>query len=99
ERTAKRGGKLLIPAFSVGRTQTIVYFLHQLMNAGRLPEIPVYVDSPMAVRATEVFRAHPECFNDETLRLLQEQPDLFSERWIHYVENVNDSIALNTLPG
>ena len=99
ERTAKRGGKLLIPAFSVGRTQTIVYFLHQLMNAGRLPEIPVYVDSPMAVRATEVFRAHPECFNEETLRLLQEQSDLFGERWIHYIENVNNSIALNTLPG
>jgi metallo-beta-lactamase family protein len=99
ERTAQRGGKLLIPAFSVGRTQTIVYFLHQLMNAGRLPEIPVYVDSPMAVRATEVFRAHPECFNDETLRLLKEQPDLFGERWIHYIENVNDSIALNSLAG
>lgn len=99
DRTAKRGGKLLIPAFSVGRTQTIVYFLHQLMNAGRLPEIPVYVDSPMAVRATEVFRAHPECFNEETLRLLQKQPDLFGERWIHYIENVNNSIALNSLQG
>ena len=58
-RTAERGGKLMIPAFSVGRTQTIVYFLHQLMSAGRLPDLPIYVDSPMAVRATEVFRAHP----------------------------------------
>ena len=67
-RTAERGGKLIIPAFSVGRTQTIVYFLHQLMNAGRLPDLPIYVDSPMAVRATEVFRAHPECFDEETLR-------------------------------
>src|SRR5690606_7312348 len=54
-RTAARGGKLLIPAFSVGRTQTIVYFLHQLMRRGRLPDLPIYVDSPMAVRATEVF--------------------------------------------
>src|SRR4051794_37981156 len=64
-RTADRGGKLVIPAFSVGRTQTIVYFLHRLMNAGRLPDLPIYVDSPMAVRATEVFRAHPECFDAE----------------------------------
>ena len=69
--TAERGGKLLIPAFSVGRTQTIVYFLHQLMNAGRLPDLPIFVDSPMAVRATEVFRAHPECFDEPTLRLLR----------------------------
>jgi metallo-beta-lactamase family protein len=98
-RTARRGGKLLIPAFSVGRTQTIVYFLHQLRSAGRLPDLPVYVDSPMAVRATEVFRAHPECFDSHTLRLLQEHPDLFGERQVRYVEKVHDSIALNDRPG
>ena len=97
-RTAERGGKLLIPAFSVGRTQTVVYFLHQLMNAGRLPDLPIYVDSPMAVRATEVFRAHPECFDEETLRLLAEHPDLFGEQRIHYVEKVHESIALNDRP-
>jgi len=94
-RTAERGGKVLIPAFSVGRTQTIVYFLHQLMHAGRLPDLPIYVDSPMAVRATEVFRAHPECFADSTLRLLEEHPDLFGEQQIRYVEKVHESIALN----
>jgi metallo-beta-lactamase family protein len=99
EHTARRGGKLLIPAFSVGRTQTVVYFLHQLMSAGRLPEIPIYVDSPMSVRATEVFRAHPECFNDETLRLWNADPDLFGESQIQYVEKVHDSIALNDRPG
>jgi metallo-beta-lactamase family protein len=93
--TAARGGKVVIPAFSVGRTQTIVYFLHQLTRAGQLPEIPIYVDSPMAVRATEVFRAHPECFNEQAQRLLREQPDLFGEERIHYVEKVHDSIALN----
>jgi metallo-beta-lactamase family protein len=96
-RTADRGGKLLIPAFSVGRTQTVVYFLHQLMNAGRLPDLPIYVDSPMAVRATEVFRAHPECFDEETLKLLQEHPDLFGEQRIRYIDKVHDSIALNDL--
>jgi metallo-beta-lactamase family protein len=97
--TAARGGKLIIPAFSVGRTQTVVYFLHQLMNAGRLPDLPIYVDSPLAVRATEVFRAHPECFDDETLQLLQAHPDLFGEQRIRYIDKVHDSIALNDQPG
>src|SRR5438105_1414841 len=91
--TADRGGKLIIPAFAVGRTQTVVYFLHQLMRAGRLPDLPIYVDSPLAVRATEVFRAHPECFDEDTLRLLKDDPDLFGERRIHYVEKVHESIA------
>jgi metallo-beta-lactamase family protein len=93
--TADRGGKAIIPAFSVGRTQTIIYFLHQLMQAGRLPDVPIYVDSPMAVRATEVYRAHPECFDDETLRLLNDHPDLFGERHVTYIDKVHDSIALN----
>jgi metallo-beta-lactamase family protein len=97
-RTTQRGGKVLIPAFSVGRTQTVVYFLHQLHGAGRLPDVPVYVDSPMAVRATEVFRSHPECFNDQTLRLLDDDPDLFGEKRIHYIDKVNESIALNDRP-
>jgi metallo-beta-lactamase family protein len=94
-RTVERGGKLVIPAFAVGRTQTVVYFLHQLMQAKRLPDVPIFVDSPMAVRATEVFQSHPECFNEETLKLLQEDPDLFDGRRVHYVEKVHDSIALN----
>ena len=96
--TAARGGKVIIPAFAVGRTQTIVYFLHQLMRAGRLPGLPIYVDSPMAVRATEVFRAHPECFDDTALQLLAEHPDLFGAERIRYVESVHDSIALNGRP-
>jgi metallo-beta-lactamase family protein len=98
-KTAERGGKLLVPAFSVGRTQTVVYFLHQLMNAGRLPDVPIYVDSPMAVRATEVYRAHPECFDDETRRLLAADPDLFGEQRIKYIDKVDESIALNGRPG
>jgi metallo-beta-lactamase family protein len=98
-RTAQRGGKLLIPAFSVGRTQTVVYFLHQLVEAGRLPDLPIYVDSPMAVRATEVYRAHPECFDEETLALLERDPDLFGEEKIRYIEKVHESIELNGRPG
>jgi metallo-beta-lactamase family protein len=98
ERTVRRGGKLLIPAFSVGRTQTIVYFLHQLLSAGRLPNVPIYVDSPMAVRATEVFHSHPECFDEPTLRLLDQFPALFDQQRITYVEKVHDSLALNRAP-
>src|SRR5262245_56197427 len=98
-RTAGRGGKLIIPAFAVGRQQTIVYFLHQLIEAGRLPDVPVFVDSPMAARATDVFRSHPECFDEEALKLLDEHPELFSEERIKYTERVDESIALNRHPG
>src|SRR5262249_23312076 len=98
-RTAARGGKGLVPAFSVGRTPAGIYFLHQLATAGEVPDVPVYVDSPMAARATEVFRAHPECFDDEALRLLRDDPDLFGEQRIHYVDKVDESIALNGKPG
>jgi metallo-beta-lactamase family protein len=94
-RTVARGGKVIIPAFSVGRTQTIVYFLHQLIESKALPRIPVYVDSPMAVKATEVFKAHPECFDAETLALLEMHPDLFGEKYVHYVERQHESVALN----
>ncbi|HET6572527.1 MAG TPA: MBL fold metallo-hydrolase [Fimbriiglobus sp.] len=98
-RTADRGGKVLIPAFSVGRTQTVVYFLHQLIEAGKLADVPITVDSPMANRATEVFRSHPECYDAGALRLLDEHPELFGEQHVRYVETVNESIALNKLPG
>jgi metallo-beta-lactamase family protein len=95
ERTAQRGGKLLIPAFSLGRTQTVVYFLHQLIEAGRLPDVPVFVDSPLAADATEVFRLHPDCFDEETFLLLEENPDLFGQRHVRYVRRVEESKALN----
>jgi metallo-beta-lactamase family protein len=98
-RTADRGGKVIVPAFAVGRTQTIVYFLHQLAAAGKLPDLPVYVDSPMAVQATEVFRSHADCFDADTLALLGRDADLFGAKWVHYVEKVHDSIALNRRPG
>ncbi|HEY2787434.1 MAG TPA: MBL fold metallo-hydrolase [Fimbriiglobus sp.] len=94
-RTIGRGGKVIIPAFAVGRTQTVIYFLHQLVNAGRLSDVPVYVDSPMATKATEVFHAHPECFDEETAALFAADPDLFGDKRVRYVESVHESIALN----
>lgn len=97
-RTAGRGGKVIIPAFAVGRTQTIIYFLHELLAAGKLPDIPVYIDSPMAARATEVFRAHPEFFDTEAHALLATHPDLFGSERVRFTETVNDSIQLNKRP-
>jgi metallo-beta-lactamase family protein len=98
-RTAERGGKLIVPAFAVGRTQTIVYFLYLLIRAGKLPEIPIYVDSPMAAKATEVFHKHPECFDADTLQLLQHHPEVFGGGRVRDIEKVHDSIALNKHAG
>ena len=94
-RTTERGGKLLIPAFSLGRTQTVAFFLHQLVNAGRLPPLPIFVDSPLAAAATEVFRLHPDCFDEETAALVESDPDLFGGELIHYIHDVEASKRLN----
>src|SRR6266851_6014881 len=95
KRTFDRGGKVLIPAFSLGRTQTVVYYLHQLIRSGRLKEVPVFVDSPLATEATEVFRQHPECFDSDTAKLLSNDPDLFGQRLVHYTRSVEESKQLN----
>jgi len=94
-RTIDRGGKVLIPAFSLGRTQTLIYYFRQLMNRGELPPIPIYVDSPLACDATDVFRMHPECFDRETAELLEDDPDLFGGRRVHYLHFVDESKQLN----
>jgi metallo-beta-lactamase family protein len=94
-RTMDRGGKLIVPAFSLGRTQTIDYFLHFLVQSGQLPRLPIFVDSPLATAATQVFRMHPECFDEETSLLLEDDPDLFGEKLIHFVQSVEESKELN----
>src|SRR5262249_25941504 len=71
-RTVARGGKVIVPAFSLGRTQTLIFYLHELIQSGRLAALPIFVDSPLAANATEVFRLHPECFDEETARLLED---------------------------
>lgn len=95
--TIARGGKIIIPAFSVGRTQEIVYALHQLSLAGEIPEIPVFVDSPLSLNATEVFRSHPECFDEETSDFLERTEDVFGFRKLHYIRDVEESKKLNTM--
>lgn len=94
-----RGGKLIIPAFSVGRTQEIVYHLNQLFEAGRLPPIKVFVDSPLAVDATEVFRTHIECLSQDTIRgiLEEEDRDPLNFQGLFYVRSQQYSKKLNSL--
>jgi metallo-beta-lactamase family protein len=98
-RTAGRGGKIVVPAFAVGRTQQLVLLLHQLMDAHRIPSIPIFVDSPLAVNATDVFRKHPECYDAEARKFLTEGEDPFGFHRLKYVREASESKALNDLHG
>ncbi len=98
-RTAARGGKIIVPAFAVGRTQQLVLLLHQLMDAKRIPSIPIFVDSPLALNATEVFRKHPECYDEEARRFLTEGDDPFGFFRLKYVRDAEESKKLNDLRG
>ncbi len=98
-RTAARGGRIIVPSFAVGRTQQLVMILHQLIDAHRIPSIPIFVDSPLAVNATEVFRKHPECYDEETRNFLSEGDDPFGFSLLRYIRDVNESKALNSLHG
>lgn len=93
-----RKGKIIIPAFAVGRTQLLVYVLHKLFNQNRIPEIPTYVDSPLAVKATEVFKDHSECFDRETNRIfLESGDDPFGFGRLKYISTVEQSKELNDM--
>jgi len=96
---AERGGRIIIPAFAVGRTQDIVYDLHQLTHAGRIPELPIYVDSPLAVNVTEIYRMHPDCYDQETWDFLAESAsdDPFGFYRLRYVRSVQESKELNEM--
>ncbi|MFN0177574.1 MAG: MBL fold metallo-hydrolase [Gemmatimonadales bacterium] len=98
KRVAARGGKLLIPAFALGRVQEIVYSLHQLSKTGAIPDIPIYVDSPLAVDVTTVFRLHPEVF-DRREKLLDRTDHIFDFPLVRYIRDVAESKKLNTLSG
>lgn len=88
-------GKLIIPAFSLGRTQEIVHALDRLETAGRLPRINVYVDSPLSTNATEIMRAHPECYNEKVLEYMKIDSDPFGFNRLKYIRDVNESKLLN----
>ncbi len=98
-RAVKRGGKILIPSFAVERTQQLLYVLHDLFERGEIPEIPVFVDSPLAVSATEIYRLHPDAFNDEVYQSLFERDNPFGFENLTLVRSVNGSKALNDIEG
>ena len=93
--TARRGGKVIIPAFAVGRTQEIVFRLDELANEGRLPPIHVFVDSPLAVDVTEIFRAHPECYDESLREYLTRDSNPFGFARLTYIRDVEGSKRLN----
>lgn len=93
---AKRLGKLLIPSFAIGRTQEIVYTLHRLKQAGNLPDIEIFVDSPLACSATNIYRLHDENFNTDIRMFMENTKDPFGFDNLTYVRSVDDSKKLNT---
>ena len=97
QQTVQRKGRVIIPAFAVGRTQELVYSLHKMIENGDIPEIPVYVDSPLAIRASRIFSQHPECFDQETQEFIaadQHNAALGFDR-LHYTMSVEESKAIN----
>jgi metallo-beta-lactamase family protein len=95
EACVNRGGKLIIPSFAIGRTQELVYSFNKFFNERRLPKVQIYVDSPLAVNATDIFRLHPECFNKEVLDVLENDDDAFGFNSLHYVKTSQESKKLN----
>ena len=91
----KKKGKLIIPSFSVGRTQEIVYALDRLKNKKLLPDIDVFVDSPLSTDATNIMRLHTECFNEEMMEYIKNDPDPFGFNNLHYIQTIDQSKALN----
>ncbi|MEE9430141.1 MAG: MBL fold metallo-hydrolase [Melioribacteraceae bacterium] len=98
-RAVERNAKVIVPAFSVGRTQELVYALHRIFDRGDAPKIPIFVDSPLSVNATEVFRLHPECFDAETEEFLIRDKDPFGFNQLQYVTEVSESKALSKVDG
>jgi len=95
----KRGGKIIVPAFSVGRTQEIVYALSKLFSSGAIPQFPIFVDSPLSTNVTDVFKIHHECFDKETSALISKGVDIFGFSNMTYIKDVEDSKQLNNFKG
>ena len=98
-RTVARKGKILVPSFSLERTQEFVYALHRLMLRKAIPPIPMYVDSPLSIRITEVFKLHPECFDEDTLAFMRKSGDPFGFDNLTYLRTAEESKSLNDREG
>jgi len=95
--TVERGGKVIIPAFAVGRAQQLIFALHRLIDDQAIPRVPVYIDSPLALDATEIFRLYPDAFNGDVTDMVERAHDPFGFRKLHYVRAVEDSKRLNEI--
>src|SRR5262245_3570304 len=91
--------KIIVPAFAVGRTQELVMRIKEFVRDGKVDPIPIYIDSPLADRATEVFRRHPECYDDETFKTFSADGDPFASRYVQFISSPEDSKRLNTMKG
>jgi metallo-beta-lactamase family protein len=91
--------KIIVPAFAVGRTQDLIMRIKELVGEGRVDPIPIYIDSPLAGKATEVFRRHPECYDEETTKTFTSSGDPFASRYIRFVSSPEDSKRLNSMRG
>jgi metallo-beta-lactamase family protein len=91
--------KIIVPAFAVGRTQELVMRIKKLVSESRIDPIPIFIDSPLTSKATEVFRRHPECYDEETYRTFSADGDLFASRYIRFISSPEDSKRLNTMRG
>jgi metallo-beta-lactamase family protein len=99
-RTVKNKGKILIPSFAIERTQELVYYFHLLVDEGVIPEVPIYVDSPMATNATTIFQVHPECYGEEIKQaFIKHHKNPFGFNSLHFTTSVQESKALNEHPG
>ncbi len=98
EQTLTQGGQVIIPAFAVGRTQGVLYELANFIRAGRIPEIPVFVDSPMAIEATEILRRHPECFDEEMNQFIRSGRSPFKFPQLRICRRREASMAINDFP-
>jgi metallo-beta-lactamase family protein len=99
DRTSRRGGRVIVPCFAVGRAQAIIYLLHRLRAAGKLLDVPIFVDSPMAVEATRIFAAHRDLFDGETREFVEGKGTIFSAARTSYLSEAADSRRLNDLEG
>jgi metallo-beta-lactamase family protein len=96
-RAVEQDGKIIIPAFAVARTQQIVYTLHQLTESGCIPKLPIFVDSPLSRDVTDIFRRHPECFNEQIIQFMEDGANPFGWDDLTYVHEVEESKKLNDL--
>ncbi len=98
ESTIKRGGALMIPSFAIERTQELLFELNELFNTKRIPKVPVFIDSPLAIKMTAVYQRHPECFNKETAYLIKSGDDVFDFPGLKMTPTTEESKAINDIP-